>query len=448
MRRTLAPLALLLGAALAVVPAAADADGHLVATDRSLRSLHDQREAKKVVRAYGDGPVRQSATDQPIVIRFQGRRGDTVTLTRGNRGTDVLVLPGRLEGPHGGTIPRKGRPWWKLRSDGWHTVRFDSYVAAQPIAVQLTKLRFTDVERDGRKRTLPVRRGFVWAAGFAVPRKGLTSGVVLGDGIQQLVRPDKQRAIYLGRTTFVLGDGLPVAIGELYRFPGSRAQRAGAVVRVLTAGGVASAVTPERVTGALDGPAVTADPTVAQAIEVVVDGTDGQWVSTSGPDLGRLGLRTLVIGPDGTFVDPASYPDAWQLDGTGQSRLLLFPHQHVPATSMTLSSVVVGPTLVPNAPATRVTSDPTRGTILPVERTLSYKTIAATNPTFTGDWWGYLMLAHVPHYDPHCLGCGESDLVYVNQESPTSRPGGGSWLYLPPGNGTGSVDVQVLATGS
>ncbi len=245
-------------------------------------------------------------------------------------------------------------------------MRFDSYVGTQPIAVQLTKLRFTDVERDGKARTLPVRRGFVWAAGFEVPEKGLTSGVVLGDGIQQLVRPDRSKTIYLGRSTVVLGAGLPVAIGELYRFPRSRAPQAGAVMRVLTAGGVASAVTPERVTGALDGPAVTADPKVAQAVEVVVDGTDGQWVSTTGPALGRLGLQTLVIGPDGTFVDPASYPNVWQLQGTGQSRLLLFPHQDLPATSMTLSSVVVGPTLVPNAPATRVTADPTRGTILPV----------------------------------------------------------------------------------
>ena len=76
---------------------------------------------------------------------------------------------------------------------------------------------------------------------------------------------------------------------------------------------------------------------------------------------------TLLIGPDGKLVDPAAYRSVWQLQGTGRSRLLLFPHQDLPATSMTLSSVVVGPTLVPNAPATRVSADPMRGTILPVE---------------------------------------------------------------------------------
>ncbi len=54
----------------------------------------------------------------------------------------------------------------------------------------------------------------------------------------------------------------------------------------------------------------------------------------------------------------------------------------------------------------------------------------------------------MPYYDPHCLGCGENDLVYVSQESPTSMPGGGSWLYLPPGNGTGTIDVQALVPGS
>ena len=156
------------------------------------------------------------------------------------------------------------------------------------------------------------------------------------------------------------------------------------------------------------------------------------------------GHTTLPIGPDGDLVDRASSRGVWQLQGTGRSRLLLFPHQGTLPTPMTLSSVIVGPTLVPDAPATRITADTRRGTTLPVEGTQFYRSIVATNSTLTGDWWGYLVVAHLPYYVPSCLGCGERDLVFVNPESPTSTPGSGGWLYLPATNGTGSIDLQAV----
>ena len=444
MRRTFAPLgALMLGAALAVVPPAApagasDTRGGAVATIRG--------EARTVVRQYGGAPVRQRDADEPLKIRFRGEKGDRVLVTQGRRGNNVLPLVSvsRLTDERG-VVLRHGRLWWRLRRDGWHTFRVRS-LYGRPVTAQLTKVRAVDVERDADPRRLPVRRGYLWAAGFEVPAQGLLSGTVAGVGTQLLVRPDKLQPRYLDRTSIVLGDGMPVATGEAFRFPRSRAQRAGAVIRVLTAGGLASAVTPEQLTGAVDGPAVSLAAQQDHAVEVVVDGAAGAWVDVDSPTVDTGVQTTLLLDPDRHYVDPSALRGLWQLTATGRSSLLVFPSSGPAASEVRLASVAVSPTLVPDGAPVRVTADPTRATMLPIGPTPAYTKLVASNATFVGDWRGYLLVAHVPHYPPSCLGCGERNLVEVSPAMPMSAASSGTWVYLPASNGAGTIDLQALTS--
>jgi hypothetical protein len=444
MRRALAPLgALLLGAALVAAPTTPS-----VAETPTLLSSSAKPAKKIVVRKYGAGPVRQDDADQRLVIRFRGKKGDRVMVTRAGPGDAVLPLHdiSALTGPRG-KVRREGRPWWKLRHDGWYSFQVSPYGGTR-IAAQLTRLRFVDIERDAAARTLPVRQGYVWAAGFQVPKRGLLSGTVLGKGGQVLVRPDKAQPFFESRYTLVLGDGMPATTGSPYGYPRSRAQHAGAVMRLLTAGGIASAVTPARVVGTLDGAPVPVDAASAHAVEVTVDGTDGQWFRASSPMVDGGAHVTVLQGPDGHYVDPTPLRNLWQLTATGQSRLLVFPNQGTESTPVTLSSLAVGPTLVPDAPAVKITADAAgRGTMLRVESTQFYKVIATSNVTLSGDWRAYLLVAHVPAYDRGCNGCGEGDLVGASAANPVSQQGNGTWVYLPATNGSGTIDLQARSTG-
>ena len=442
MRRTLAPLgALLLAAALAVVlPSPAATAGRGQSTSSVAKPS-----VKTVTRTYGAGPVRPDHGDQVLEIRFKGKKGDRVMVTRPAPGDDVDVWNGdaELTGQRG-AVNRERRPWWRLPRGGWYTFRLEMTYGKQ-VAAQLTKLRFVDIERDAPERRLPAKRGYVWAAGFEVPKSGLLSGTVLSSGDHLLVRPDKPALLWAGRYTLLLGDDMPATLGSPYGYPRSRAQHAGAVMRLLTTGGVASAVTPTRVAGVLDGAPVPVDTSAAHAVEIVLDGTAGQWFSTSEGSVS--GYVTILQGPDGKYVDPTPRRDLWQLTQTGQSRLLLFPVQGEESAPLQLSSVAVGPALVPGAAPTTVTADPAgRGTILPVSATLpGYNTLKASNAGFSNaSWYAVLMVAHVGAYPHGCNGCGDYDYVGVDAGHPVSNPGAGRAVYLPPTNGTGSVDLQLL----
>ena len=442
MRRTLTAVgALLLAATLtAVLPSTATAAGHGPSS-----SIAAQPAVKTVTRTYGAGPVRPDHKDQVLEIRFQGKKGDRVMVTRPAPGDDVDIWYGdaHLSGERG-KVTRDRRPWWRLPKDGWYTFRLEMDHGDQ-VAAQLTKLRFVDIERDEPARRLSAKRGYVWAAGFEVPKSGLLSGTVLSSGDHLLVRPDKPALMWAGRYTLVLGDDMPATLGITYGYPRSRAQQAGAVMRLLTNGGVASAVTPARVAGVLDGAPVPIDTAAAHAVEIDIDGATGQWFSTS--EGSGSGYVTVLQGPDGKYVDPTPRRDLWQLTQTGQSRLLMFPIQGEESVPLQLSSVAVGPALVPGAAPTTVTADPAgRGTILPVNATIpGYNTLKASNATFSNaKWYAVLMVAHLGPYPRGCNGCGDFDYVGVDAERLVSNPGAGRAVYVPPSNGTGSVDLQLL----
>lgn len=411
--------------------------------------------AKKVRRAYGDGPVRVDRRRQTVVIEFTGRRGDIVHLDTGRsawlEGSATRLLR------KGTKLAATWKYYWQLPRDGAYTFRFrpSSHDRAGR-RLQLVKLRVREAALDSTVAGRKLERGYQNA--IALDLSDGQRATVSGDYTKRVLTPDGGSAVQYGEELQLepgavigtrAGDNAsqlgvldPGRVLVLSRQIGVTRVTASVVQPVVVDGGTV-AVTPDRVREyVFSFPQPDSQYAVAR-----LQGAEGTYLRVSDP----LGRRHVPVA--GTQVIPtASTPGP-----DGSYRLSLTSTEAMIGREFRLSvdSVTELTGLVPGQPTTFTVTEPGHFVVAAVARgTYRFvREISASDAAFIGPSgavaWRAVLSSGSPFlcpgpYGP--LGCGESDYAETDATRAVDQMayGTGSVVVLEvPEGATGQVSIRV-----
>jgi hypothetical protein len=304
--------------------------------------------------AYGQGPVHAPEAGQSVLLGFEGRRGDQVTL--GTGGEERSSCPDLHLRSGGDAVQRRRDGYWVLPASGPATFRFDPCDdETRPARLQLRLLSVNRLEVDGHPLTTAIRgRGRAHAVEVDVPARGRVQvralayngapwwGVLPPRGAIHPLNVDRFGESLL----FEAGEPVSSTYGVLTRADGTRVRvpPGGGRVRVYLKQAYqvqATSTARIRARGLGDEVSLDVGDAIGREIEVSFRGRAGRWLHPR--STGWPWFAMTLRRPDGSWFAPRS-GDVWRLPTTGRYllRLLVDDNSRTRGSTLRLGTAVPG----------------------------------------------------------------------------------------------------------